>query len=102
MSPLDPGRWSDETIVITGGSQGIGLALATELAGRCRMLTLIARDTDRLRLDPLIGRGLKWVVKAKCPVVVGEWDFSKITFGHDEGHLVDATISQSTRSVGDL
>jgi hypothetical protein len=41
-------------------------------------------------------------VKAKCPVVVGEWDFSKITFGHDEGHLVDATISQSTRSVGDL
>ena len=41
--------WSDETIVITGGSQGIGLALATELAGRCRMLTLIARGTDRLR-----------------------------------------------------
>ena len=49
MSPLESGRWSDETIVITGGSQGIGLALATELAGRCRMLTLIARDTDRLR-----------------------------------------------------
>ena len=57
---------------------------------------------EGLSLDPLIGRGLKWVVKAKCPVVVGEWDFSKITFGHDEGHLVDATISQSTRSLGDL
>jgi len=59
------------------------------------------REHD-LSLDPLIGGGLKWVVKAKCPVVVGEWDFSKITFGHDEGHLVDATISQSTRSLGDL
>ena len=69
------------------------MSLAKRLKSACSAL---------LSLDPLIGRGLKWVVKAKCPVVVGEWDFSKITFGHDEGHLVDATISQSTRSVGDL
>jgi hypothetical protein len=45
---------------------------------------------------------LKWVVTAKCPVVAGEWDFLRITFGHDEGHLVDATISHSARGVGDL
>jgi 3-dehydrosphinganine reductase len=42
-------RWSDENVVITGGSQGIGLALATELAGRCKTLTIIARDAERLR-----------------------------------------------------
>ena len=65
MSPLDPGRWSDETIVITGGSQGIGLALATELAGRCRTLTLIARDTDRLRQ----AAGMVWVLSDHIAVV---------------------------------
>ena len=48
------------------------------------------------------GGDLGWVVTAKCPVVVEEWDFSRITFGHDEGHLVDATISYSARCVGGL
>ena len=74
----------------TGSLRWVGVSHRTLMAWRL------------LSLDPLIGGGLKWVVKAKCPVVVGEWDFSNITFGHDEGHLVDATISQSTRSLGDL
>ena len=49
MKSRNARRWRDEDVVITGGSQGIGLALATELAGRCRTLTLIARDAERLR-----------------------------------------------------
>jgi hypothetical protein len=60
-----------------------------EASMHCHTLALIHR----------CGGGLGWVVKAKCPVVVEEWDFSKITFGQNEGHLVDATISHSTGSL---
>ena len=47
----------------------------------------------RLALIHRCGGVWGWVAKAKCPVVLEEWDFSRITFGHNEGHLVDATIS---------
>jgi hypothetical protein len=55
--------------------------VVAELAYLTRALTWIHR----------FGRGPEWVVNAKCPVVVKEWDFFRITFGHNEGHLVDAT-----------
>ncbi|MGC2654990.1 MAG: SDR family NAD(P)-dependent oxidoreductase [Mycobacterium sp.] len=38
----------DDRVVITGGSQGIGYAIAAELTGRCRRLTLLARDGAKL------------------------------------------------------
>ena len=44
QSPLQAGRHA----VITGGSSGLGLALAEELARRHLQVTLIARDRERL------------------------------------------------------
>ncbi|MGH3551987.1 MAG: SDR family NAD(P)-dependent oxidoreductase [Mycobacterium sp.] len=40
--------FADDRIAITGGSQGIGYAIAEALAGRCRQLTLLARDSGKL------------------------------------------------------
>lgn len=39
---------SGQHALITGGSSGLGLALATELAHRGLDVTLLARDIDRL------------------------------------------------------
>jgi 3-dehydrosphinganine reductase len=40
--------FADDRVVITGGSQGIGYAIAEALAGQCRQLTLLARDPGKL------------------------------------------------------
>lgn len=41
-------RWQGAHVVVTGGSSGIGEALALDLAGRGAALTLLARGADRL------------------------------------------------------
>ena len=40
--------YKDKVIVITGGSSGIGLALAKEFAAQHAQLVLIARDKEKL------------------------------------------------------
>ena len=42
-------RFRERTVLITGASRGLGLALARGLAGRGWNLILTSRDTDRLR-----------------------------------------------------
>jgi NAD(P)-dependent dehydrogenase (short-subunit alcohol dehydrogenase family) len=41
--------FNDRSVVITGGSRGLGLVLARQLAAEGARLTLIARDEDELR-----------------------------------------------------
>lgn len=41
-------RFSDAVVLITGGSRGLGFALANELGGRGARLALCARDQDEL------------------------------------------------------
>ncbi|MBV9090620.1 MAG: SDR family NAD(P)-dependent oxidoreductase [Mycobacteriaceae bacterium] len=43
------GAFADQEAVITGGSEGIGYAVAAELAGCARRLTLLARDPEKLK-----------------------------------------------------
>src|SRR5581483_4264187 len=44
-----PFEFAGRSIVITGGSRGLGLVLARELAALGAKLTLVARDADELR-----------------------------------------------------
>lgn len=55
-----------------------------------------------LSLDAPIRWGLECVVTPKCPVIVEESDLSRTRFVHNEGHLVDATISHPAGVSGGL
>ncbi|WP_331731031.1 SDR family oxidoreductase (plasmid) [Kitasatospora sp. NBC_00070] len=49
MAPtLTSARWTARHVLITGGSSGIGLALATGLQERGARVSVVARDADRL------------------------------------------------------
>ena len=43
-----PVEWDGKGVVITGGSQGLGLAIALQFAGRGAKTALLARDPERL------------------------------------------------------
>ena len=42
------GGFTGKRVVVTGGSSGLGLALATRLAADCARVALVARDPQRL------------------------------------------------------
>jgi short-subunit dehydrogenase len=47
-NPVEAGHWSGRVVLLTGASEGIGRALALELAPRGARLALVARDGERL------------------------------------------------------
>src|SRR5262245_17069823 len=49
MTPPMGERAQRPVVLVTGGSRGIGLALARCFAGRGHDLVLVARDTERLQ-----------------------------------------------------
>jgi short-subunit dehydrogenase len=60
-------RFQDKNVVITGGSRGLGLVLARQLARRGARLAICARDPDELAVayDELVQDGTR-VVAAEC------------------------------------
>ena len=62
--------WSEKVVVITGGSRGLGLCLAREVAGRGAKVALLARDLPELMIAQadLIGRGASHVKCWECDV----------------------------------
>src|SRR5438552_11119634 len=67
----DPGvgYFRGRTVVITGGSRGLGLVMARQLADVGARLAICARDADELgrAFDDLAGRGGR-VVAVECDV----------------------------------
>ena len=62
--------FADKSVLITGGSRGLGLVLARELAGRGARVAICAREPqelERARLD-LKGRGAPDVLAIPCDV----------------------------------
>src|SRR5689334_7197150 len=54
----DPYEFAGRSVVITGGSRGLGLVMARQLADQGARLTLVARDEEELHraVDDLQGR----------------------------------------------
>ncbi len=88
-------------VLITGGSQGIGLAVAKELHKSGHELLLVARDSERLK-KAVSGfsekvNGFTWDLKDDVDTLVEET--SKINFSPDVIILNAAYFGSSLRSV---
>ncbi len=70
---MKPDAFRAKNVVITGGSAGIGLCLARELASRGANLAIVARDRDRLDAtrEELAGYGVK-ALAYSCDVTDAE------------------------------
>lgn len=71
MQPTD--FWRDKTVIITGGSSGIGLALAEALAPRGARLGLIARRPEQLN-DATARFTARGAIAQGCPADVRDAD----------------------------
>src|SRR5262249_23079204 len=84
------------TVLITGGSRGLGLVMARELIGGGANLAICARDTDELeraRLD-LVGRG-GTVLAVPCDVTVQEQVESMVRTIQDHYGYLDVLINNA-------
>ena len=65
------GRFSGQHVLITGGSEGIGLALAKEFMARSASVTLLARTASKLNGAVVELQGLQSQHPAAAPGTVG-------------------------------
>src|SRR5262249_18529207 len=93
-SPLRSGQHA----LITGGSSGLGLALATELAHRGLDVTLLARDVNRLAeaRDHILAVSPRAQVRG-YPVDVSDFDATCAVIDDvtSEGQLIDVVINSA-------
>ncbi|MGZ3693368.1 MAG: SDR family NAD(P)-dependent oxidoreductase [Bdellovibrionota bacterium] len=86
--PLGANSFVGQSVVITGGSRGLGLALAKRLASEGARLTLIARDADELmRAEQIIHRSSPGTQILSVPCDLTEPDALLRAF-----HKVEATF----------
>jgi short-subunit dehydrogenase len=87
--------WFEKVVVITGGSRGLGLCLAREVASRGAKVALLARDMDELMKaqTDLIERGVSGVMCWECDVRDRESVQAAIEAVHHEYGRVDVLIN---------
>ena len=69
LSHAQPYDFRGRSVLITGGSRGLGLVLARELADQGALLTIVARDADELeRARAQLALGRHGVLACTCHV----------------------------------
>ena len=88
--------FSGKSVVIFGGSRGLGLVLARELAAEGARLTLIARDADELdrARQELDDRGA-WVMTVACDIRNRQQVESAIAQAADHNGGIDVLINDA-------
>jgi NAD(P)-dependent dehydrogenase (short-subunit alcohol dehydrogenase family) len=85
-----------EHVLITGGSRGLGLVLARQLAAAGARLSICSRDPDELRraAADLVGRGAR-VVAAECDVTAPEWVREFVALARRRNGPVDVVVNNA-------
>lgn len=88
--------FKNKTVLITGGSRGLGLVMARQLAAEGARLVLCARDASELenaRME-LAGNGAEVLVQ-KCDVTVQQEVIDMITNVQNEFYPIDVLINNA-------
>jgi len=93
-------NFQNQHVVITGGSSGIGRALARDLAARGARLTLVGRDRGKLEVA---ATELNGMAKIACVDVTDEVAVASLFAGIDHlDHLVTAAAGTARGTVVEL
>jgi 3-dehydrosphinganine reductase len=91
-------NWTNRTAFITGGSSGIGLALAKELFSRGANLVLIARDMNKLEMAR---NGLLEAYRNECEVdLAGASKIALVSLDISKGGETKTVLTETANQYG--
>ena len=89
--------FADKHVLITGGSRGLGLVMARQLAGRGAKLTLCSRDGKELlrAQDDLAARGFRKVLVVECDVADADRVREMVAVARERNGPVDVLVNNA-------